>query len=100
MLIIKVIKAKTFWEKTVGLIGKKSPFPLVIKSRFGIHTFGLKFPIDVVVLDKKQRVAVMKQNLLPNTFFFWNPIYDLILELPSGTIKHRRIKKRVKIRFS
>ncbi len=75
----------------VGLIGKKEPENLLIKTHFGIHTFGLKFPIDVLILDNKNEVVSIKKSLKPYRIFLWNPIYEKVIELPSGTIKNKSI---------
>lgn len=80
-------------QKMVGLIGRKAPQSLLIKTRFGIHTFGVRFPIDVLVLDKHGGVVRRKQSLLPNRVFFWNPQFDTVVELPQGTIQDKGIKK-------
>lgn len=74
-------------RKAVGLIGKKKAEAVLIRTRFGIHTFGLKFPIDVLVLDKNCKIVKLKENLLPNRIFLWNPKFDSVLELPRGTIR-------------
>ena len=90
------IEAKylTSWrEKSKGLIGEKKAFPVFFKTRFGIHTYGMKFPIDVVIVDQNMRVFLLRKNLKPNRFFFWNPIYDGVLELPVGEIKKIGINK-------
>ena len=87
-----VKKAKNIKEKVIGLIGKDKPQALMIRTRFGIHTFGLKFPIDVLILDKKNRVVFLKKNLMPWRIFLWNPMYDKVLELPYGTIAKKKIK--------
>lgn len=71
--------------------------PIVIKTRFGIHTFGLKQSIDVVVLDKNHFIRKMKHDLQPNRIFLWNPAFDTVLELPSSTIKTRELKLGQKI---
>lgn len=94
-----VIKAKEvgLWKKSFGLIGKNKPENLLFKTRFGIHTFGMRFPIDVLVLDKNYKVIKFKETLLPNNFFFWNPRYNLVLELPSGTVKQLAIKRHKNI---
>lgn len=85
--------AKALSQQLLGLIFKKSTDALFIRTSFGIHTFGMKFPIDVVVLDSSYQVQQLKEVLLPNRVFFWKPIYDRILELPAGTIKAKKIKK-------
>lgn len=94
---IEVTLAKSWKQKIIGLIGKKNPFPLLIKTKFGIHTFGMKVPIDVVVLDYHTVVVGLKENLMPNRIYVWNPKFSTILELPSGTIAKRGIQKKKKI---
>lgn len=92
MITILVKEAKNIKEKITGLIGKEKPFPLMIKTHFGIHTFGLKFPIDILILDKNNKVISLKKSLKPNNIFLWNPLYNTVLELPQETIEKKRIK--------
>lgn len=87
---LKVKKLQSFREKSIGLIGADPIFPVYFTTRWGIHTFGVLHPIDVVILDHSNRVVVTK-ILLPNRIFFWNPIFSRILELPAGTIKKSAI---------
>lgn len=92
MIIIAVKEAENLKEKIQGLIGKATPQALMIKTHFGIHTFGLKFPIDVLILNGKNEVVSMKKNFLPNRIFVWNPLYDRVIELPAETIEKKKIK--------
>lgn len=80
-------EAKSFINKYLGLLKKSNPRSLLFNTRFGIHTFGLKIPIDAVILDNNFRVVKVKENLKPNSVFFWNPKYNLVIELPVGTLK-------------
>lgn len=91
MVELKVKRAKNIKEKVRGLIGKKKPEPFMFETRFGIHTFGLQFPIDVLILDSRNRVVRLKTELNPQRFFFWNPIFKIVIELPSGTIQKEKI---------
>ncbi len=91
-MVLFVKKAENIKEKIIGLIGKDKPQTLMIKTRFGIHTFGLKFPIDVLILDKFNKVVLIKNNLAPNKIFVWNPKYESVIELPNGTIEKKEIK--------
>ena len=92
MILLKVKKLKGLKEKTFGLIFEKKAFPVLIDTRFGIHTFGLRFPIDVLILNNSNTVVKMKQGLKPNRIFIWNPIYNKVIELPKNEIKKRKIK--------
>ena len=100
MITIHAKKAVDLKTKVTGLIGKEKPYPLVLQTRFGIHTFGLRFPIDVVILDQKGVVRKIKK-LQPGNIFFWNPLYDIVLELPDGTVqeKHIVVGKEVTLSF-
>lgn len=97
MIILLVKEAKNIKEKVQGLIGREKPDSLMIKTHFGIHTFGLKFPIDVLILNDKNKVMSLKKNLLPNRVFLWNPLYEKVIELPIGTIDKKKIKNYSKI---
>lgn len=70
-----------------GLLKKSNPRSLLFKTRFGIHTLGLKKAIDIIILDNNFRVVKLGISVKPNQFFFWNPKFSLVLELPEGTIK-------------
>lgn len=89
---LPVVTADTWKKKTVGLIGSKTAYPLLLKTRFGIHTFGVLFPIDVLVLSKDGNVVALKEKLVPYRVFFWNPHHSIVIELPNGYIKEKKIK--------
>ena len=97
MIILKVKIAKSLKDRTIGLIGKDKPEPIMFTTRFGIHTFGVKFPIDIVILDKNDVVVKMKRSLKQNKFFFWPIWYSKVLELPEGFIEKYKIRNRSKI---
>ena len=99
MVTIFAKKARNIQEKIIGLIGRKEPVALMIKTRFGIHTFGLRFPIDVLILDKSDTVVKMSKHLKPNRIFLWNPIFNKIVELPKGWIEKNNIKIGDKIKL-
>ncbi len=92
MITLKVKELKSWKDRIIGLIGRDKPIHLILYTRFGIHTFGLKFPIDVIILDKSHRVVKTKKDLKPNSLYFWNLRYYKVLELPVGLINKNRIK--------
>ena len=79
-----IISADSPTQKAKGLIGSNGAQGLLLKTRWGVHTFGMKFPIDIIVLNKKNIVVGLKKNLKPNRWHFWNPIYSKIIEVPSS----------------
>lgn len=92
MIFITVKKAQGFRKHVIGLIGAKKAEPLLLTTRFGIHTFGVNFPIDVVILDRSFRIVCAKPFLQQNRVFFWPPIYDTVIELPAGSIQKHGFK--------
>jgi uncharacterized protein len=99
----KTIKARFIkggWEKIVGLLQFEDE-NIYFRTRFGIHTFGMKRPIDVLILDKDNKVVKSAGNLKPWRFMFWNPKYDKVVELQSGLIKRKRLNEGdlLKIKF-
>ena len=99
MIVLRVIILKNFLDKTKGLLFAKKAHAVFFKTRFGIHTFGLLFPIDVLILDKSHTVVKFSEHLLPNSVFLWNPFFNRVIELPAGEIKKLKIGLGNKIKL-
>lgn len=52
----------------------------------GIHTFGMKFPIDVLFLSKKKKVLKARANMARGRIALSLRAHS-VLELPAGTIE-------------
>lgn len=85
-----VFEAKSFKDKLFGLTKIRGQ-TLILRTRFGIHTFGLTHPIDVLILDRQNRVAKLISSLPSNRIFLWNPKYSKVIELSQGKIKQTNI---------
>jgi uncharacterized membrane protein (UPF0127 family) len=90
-----VVVADSFFKRMKGLIGRKglqNGEALWITPCYSIHTFCMKFPIDVVFLNKRNRVVALVKNIKPNriTRLYLKAIS--VLELPSGTIESTATK--------
>jgi len=86
------IEAKSFTSKLFGLILEKKPKAMIFKSRFGIHSFFMKYKIDLIIADGVGRIVKIKVGLMPNNIFLWNPRYSTIIELPEGSIESSKTK--------
>ncbi len=81
--------ASSLLERMKGLLGRnclKDGESLWIKPCNSVHTIGMRFPIDVIFLDKKNRVVAIRKNLPKNRI---TPIYfkaASVLETASGII--------------
>lgn len=90
-----VYEAQNMLARLVGLIGTAKPDKnqaYYIKPCRGVHTFGMKYPVDVVFLDSDRKVVKLIENLLPNKMTQMSPVARSVLELPSGTLKKDKIR--------
>ncbi len=87
-------EATSFLDLALGLLRKSNPRTMLFKTHFGIHTFFLKEPIDVIVLDEQFKIVKITENLKINKLFFWNPKYFLVIELPKNTIRLSKTKTK------
>ena len=51
----------------------------------GVHTFGMKFPIDVVFLNRNKQVMKIRPNMVRGRIAFSLRAHS-VLELPAGTV--------------
>ena len=89
-LATKVRKADNFLTRLVGLLKRTHLGPeeaLWLMPSKGIHTIGMKFPIDVVFLNKTQRVVGLASGLAPYRISSVHLRSYSVVELPNGTIK-------------
>lgn len=85
----RVKTASSFAKRLVGLIGT-ADFPsgmgLLLVPCSSIHTWFMKYPIDVLFLDRNDRVLEAVQSVPP---FRLGPVVRgaaKVLELPAGVI--------------
>lgn len=91
-LATHVTLAATHWSRFRGLMGTKaasfrSGDGLWIVPCRGVHTFAMKFPIDVIYLDARKCVVHMEQNLRPWRVAKVSLRAASVLELPAGTLR-------------
>ncbi|HVX30153.1 MAG TPA: DUF192 domain-containing protein [Nitrolancea sp.] len=93
----RVAIARSFWSRGKGLMFR-SELPtgtgLVIDPCSSIHTFWMRFPIDVLYLDKNGTVLRADHAMKP-----WRigPLFvrhgRFVIELPAGTIERSRTER-------
>lgn len=87
VLAQNVIEATTLFSRAVGLMGKKD-MPLadalwIKPCRGGIHTYFMRFPIDLIFVTKSLQVSAVFQNVLPwrlvgsSLFFKVHSVFEL-----------------------
>ena len=83
--------AGTHWSRLRGLMGKDaSSFSAgnglwIIPSR-GVHTLAMRFPIDVLYLDRDKHVVHIEENLKPWRVAKLSMQTASVLELPGNTL--------------
>lgn len=89
--------ADNFKKRLFGLMGKKNIkkgvfFP---KTR-SIHTFFMKEPIDVIMIDKNNCVIYYQKNMPKNKILIKKKAYHTI-ELPSNSLNNIQINDKLTI---
>lgn len=82
--------ADNFWTKALGLMGRKALPPsycLYIKGCNSIHMFFMRFPIDVIFLNKNNAAIHLIKSFAPWKISPFVKGAVSVLELPSGTIE-------------
>jgi hypothetical protein len=84
--------AEGYWSRMMGLMGKPGLAQgsgLLIEPCNSIHTFFMRFPIDVVYLDRDQarnyKVVTIRRDMKPWRADFPVSGARAVLELPSGS---------------
>ena len=86
--------ADTFWKRGIGLIGRKSlaeGAALWLEPCNGIHTFGMRFAIDVLYLDKNGVALRLLPNTRPNRICLPLRGVRVTVEFPAGTLAARNV---------
>jgi len=60
----KIRIAQSFKERYKGLMGEKVPQSLVITPCIQVHTFFMRFPIDVIFYDSDYNVVHIEKTFL------------------------------------
>jgi uncharacterized protein len=93
--------AETPLTRLRGLLGKtrlRSGEGLLIRQTSAVHTFFMRFPIDVVFLDQELVVVDVEADLQP-----WRVAgrrgAKAVLELPAGESRRQRIRPGERMRL-
>jgi uncharacterized membrane protein (UPF0127 family) len=83
--------ARSFWARGRGLMGRESlpeSYALIILPESSIHTFFMRVPIDVLFVDRNDKVVGLREAMPPSRPFAgvapWRGRY--VIEMPAGVI--------------
>jgi uncharacterized membrane protein (UPF0127 family) len=91
----RIAVADTGLARLIGLLGRRGleqDSGLWIQPSSGVHTFGMRFPIDVVALDRKLRVCALWPKLRPWRISGVSWRIHSVIELPTGSIDRAKIQ--------
>ncbi|MHB8148209.1 MAG: DUF192 domain-containing protein [Vulcanimicrobiaceae bacterium] len=83
-----VVQPKGWYRRTLGLLKRTSigaDEGLWIDRCWGIHTVGMKFPIDVVFLDQAFRIVSIRRNVRSGCLAVAQANAMHVVELRAGT---------------
>jgi uncharacterized membrane protein (UPF0127 family) len=94
--------ANTFWLRLRGLLGAaslESGEGLILVGEKSIHTLFMKFPIDVVYVDRAYKVIRIDDNMTPYRLgpLIFQSAY--VVEMPVGTIVNTATEVGDQLRF-
>lgn len=92
-LAFRVNIADSVPSRLVGLLGKRSLKPdsgVWIVPANAIHTIGMLFAFDVVMIDKAFKVVSVKEMVKPFRIILPNLRAESVIELPAHTIFRSR----------
>lgn len=88
--------ADNFFSRSVGLISKKflpEGEALIIKPCCSIHTFFMKFEIDVLFVNKRNEIIALYENAKHWRILPIHPTSSYVIELSAGSITNKNIVK-------
>jgi len=91
-LATELLVANTHWSRFRGLMARDSTRfrrgqGLWIVPCHGVHTFAMRFPIDVLYLDQTRTVIHIEDGLKPWRVAAIRARAASVLELPTGTVE-------------
>jgi uncharacterized membrane protein (UPF0127 family) len=98
----RITIADTFLTRLIGLAGRKrldAGCGLLIKPSSGIHTIGMRFPIDVVALNRNLVVLNLWHEMAPFRMTGISLRTHSVLELPAGKIKQCQMQVGDQLEF-
>lgn len=85
----RVRLANTVLSRWIGLLARRQIADdegLLLAPGGSIHTFGMRFSIDVIFLDAELRVRALSRRVRPGRISLAPPRTAFVLELPGGRI--------------
>jgi uncharacterized membrane protein (UPF0127 family) len=85
----EVVISNSFLSRLKGLLGYKSirkDMAMLLRPANSIHTFFMRFPIDVIFVDKDNVIIRIFSDMKPFRATGIYPASCFVVELPGGTV--------------
>lgn len=92
---LRVLCAEHFADRLRGLLGREAltrRYGLWIRPCNAVHTFGMRFPIDLVFVDRHGHVLGVDAELVPGRIRFRRGAHG-VLELAAGAARRLRLDR-------
>lgn len=102
VLFDEVKLANDFFSRLVGLLKTKSLDEnqgLLLKHCQQVHTFGMKFPIDVVFLSSEGEILYIEENMEPGKISPHVKKAYWVLELKAFILKKNKLELHQRLEF-
>ena len=86
VIAARALMASAPWTRMKGLLGKKSlpaDEAIILKPASSIHTLFMRFALDIIYLDREERIVKLVPNLVPYRFSSAKGAHSTI-EMASG----------------
>lgn len=96
MVISQAGLASSWVSRMVGLLRHDrlaDAEGLIFPGCYSIHTFGMRFAIDAIFIDRQWRIVALKTDLVPGKVVL--PVLGAwgVIEVAQGIIKRRGLRK-------
>jgi uncharacterized protein len=96
-----VKSAETPLSRMIGLLSTDKPdtdASVYFAPCYSIHTIGMRYPIDILFLDKEQKLIKLFRNLPPNRLTGTISDAHSVLEFPGGTFTGAEINDLLEVK--
>jgi uncharacterized membrane protein (UPF0127 family) len=94
LLLESVMLTASPWERVRGLLGRPplGDHEALLLDRCGsVHTFGMRYPLDLVFMDREWMIRKLARALAPWRMA-WSVRAAFTLEMPAGTIDRLKLE--------
>jgi uncharacterized membrane protein (UPF0127 family) len=94
LLIDDAMLTGSAWERMRGLLWRRplrEREALLINHCASVHTWGMRYPLDLAFMDRKWRISKLVRDIRPWRMA-WCVAAAITLEMPAGTIDRLKLK--------